>query len=112
MMVTIQEYALEQLRQWGDETEIRNRHLVYFRELAEQADKEFFVHDQLSWLHRLRLRRSNLHTALDWAIETKQTQTALKMACKLDWFRHICSEHVEAAQLLLRVLELPNVSLY
>jgi tetratricopeptide (TPR) repeat protein len=32
------------------------------------------------------------------------------MALKLDWFLHICSDHVEAAQSLLRVLDLPDVS--
>jgi predicted ATPase/DNA-binding XRE family transcriptional regulator len=112
MLVTIHEYALERLRRSGEETEIRDRHLVYFLELAEKADKELHGHNQLTWLTRLRPTRNNLRTALDWAIETKQTESALRMARNLDWFWHICSEHVESAQSLLRVLELPGVSLH
>lgn len=112
MLVTIQEYALSQLKQSGEETEIRNRHLAYFLGLAEKADKELYGRDQLEWLSRLRATRENLRAALDWAIETKQAESALQMALKLDWFLHICSDHVEAAQSLLRVLVLPDVSSY
>jgi predicted ATPase len=112
MLVTIQEYALERLRASGDETEIRNQHLAYFLGLAEKADNELHGYHQLEWLDRLRTTRNNLRAALDWAIETKQTESALQMALKLDWFRHICSDHVEAARSLLRVLELPNVASY
>jgi len=112
MLVTIREYALERLRQSGEETEVRNRHLAYFLALAEKADQELFRHNQLAWLSRLRLTRNNLRVALDWAIETKQTASALQMARNLDWFWHICSDYVEAAQGVLRVLELPDVSLF
>jgi predicted ATPase/DNA-binding XRE family transcriptional regulator len=110
MLVTIHEYALNQLKQSGEESEIRNRHLAYFLDLAEKADKELYGHHQLEWLSRLRATRDNLRAALDWAIGTEQTESALQMALKLDWFRHICSDHVEAAQSLLRVLDLPDVS--
>jgi predicted ATPase/DNA-binding XRE family transcriptional regulator len=109
MLVTIQEYAREHLQQKGEEIEVRNWHLAYFLGLA---DKELYGHDQLEWLNRLSATRDNLRAALDWAIETKQTETALQLARKLDWFRFIRSGHVEAAQSLLRVLEMPNVSLY
>jgi non-specific serine/threonine protein kinase len=112
MLVTIQEYAHEHLRQKEEETEIRNWHLAYFLGLAEEADKELYGHDQLEWLDRLRATRDNLRAALDWAIETQQTGLALQMARKLHWFWFICSDLVEGAQWLLRVLEMPNVSFY
>ena len=112
MLVTIQEYARERLRQFGDETEIRNWHLAYFLDLAERADRELHGHNQLEWLNRLGATRENLRAALDWAIETNQTQSALQIARKLDWFWFIRSDYVEGAQSLLRVLEMPDVSLY
>jgi predicted ATPase len=37
MLVTIQEFARERLLEMGDAAEIRDRHLTYFCELAEQA---------------------------------------------------------------------------
>ena len=112
MLVTIQDYARERLKESGEETEIRNRHLAYFLDVAKKADKELYGHNQLEWLVRLRATRENLRAALDWALETKQTELALQMALKLDWFLHICSDHVEAAQSLLRVLDLQDVSSY
>ena len=112
MLETIQEFARARLRQFSEETEIRNWHFVYFLDLAQKADPELFGHDQLKWLVRLRSTRTNLRAALDWVIQTKQTESALRMVRKLDWFWHIGSDHVEAAQSLLRVLELPDVSIY
>ena len=110
--MTIQEYARERLGQLGEETKVRNWHLAYFLALAERADKELHGHNQLEWLNRLGARRENLRAALDWAIETKQAEFAVQLARKLDWFWFIRSDHVEAAQSLLRVLELPDVSSY
>ena len=112
MLVTIQEYARERLGQTGEETEVRNWHLAYFLRLVGEADKELYGHNQLEWLNRLDATRDNLRTALDWVIETKQTQLALQIARKLDWFWFIRSDHVEAAQWLLRVLEMPDLSLF
>ena len=112
MLVTIQEYAHERLGQLGEETEIRNWHLAYFLDLAKTADPELHSHHQLEWLDRLSATRDNLRAALDWAIETKQTGFALQMALKLDWFLYIRSDHMEAAQALLRVLKIRDVSLY
>jgi non-specific serine/threonine protein kinase len=112
MLVTIQEYAREQLRASGEETEIRDRHLAYFLVLAQRANPELFGHNQLEWLKRLRLRRDNLRLALDWAIETKQTELALQLARTIDWFWHMSSNHVEGMQSLFRVLELPDISSY
>jgi len=110
MLVTIREYALRRLIELGEETEIRNRHMAYFLELAEIANNELYGHYQLEWLARLRLTRNSLRAALAWAVETKQTEFALRMTLNLYWFRHICSDHVEAAHSIINVLGLPNVS--
>jgi len=112
MLVTIQEYARELLAQSGEEIEIRDRHLAYFLDLAQRANPELYGPYQLEWLSRLDARRENLRSALDWAIETKQTESALQMVRQLDWFWFIRSDHVEAAQSLLRVLKMPDISLY
>ena len=112
VLVTIREYALERLRQSGEETEVRNWHLAYFLALAEKAGKELYGQDQLEWVSRLRLSRNNVRASLDWAIETEQTESALQIARNLDWFWHICSDYAEAAQWVLRILRLPDVSSY
>ena len=112
ILVTIQEYARERLGEMGEETEIRNLHLAYFLDLAEKADKELRGYHQLEWLNRLNSDRNNLRAALDWAIETKQTEIALQMVCKLDWFWFVRSDHNEGRHWLQRVLALPDTTLY
>jgi non-specific serine/threonine protein kinase len=112
MLVTIQEYARERLRELGEESEIRNEHLAYFLDLAEQADKKLRGHSQIEWLNRLNSDRDNLRAALNWAIETKQTEIALQMACKLHWFWFVRGDHSEGSQWLRRTLNMPDVTLY
>jgi predicted ATPase len=111
MLVTIQGYAASVYKKWRCSW-VRNWHLTYFLGLAEKANKDLYGHNQLDWLNRLGATRDNLRAALDWAIETKQTDFAVQMARKLDWFWFIRSDHMEAAQALLRVLEMPDISLY
>ena len=108
MLVTIQEFARTPLRQMGEETEMRNRHLRYFLDLAEKANKELRGANQMEWLQRLEVMRDNLRTALDWAIETRQTATALQMARGLHWFWFVRGDHTEGRQWLGRVLDMPD----
>ena len=110
MLVTIQQFALNQLRSMDGEIDARHQHLAYFLELAEQADKEIRGSDQLPWLQRLEMMRDNLRAALDWAIETGQTKVALELARKLHWFWFVRGDHTEGQQWLARVLEMRDVS--
>jgi predicted ATPase/transcriptional regulator with XRE-family HTH domain len=112
MLATIQEFARGRLQDMGEEVEVRNLHLAYFLDLAEQADKELRGHNQLVWFSRLTATHDNLRAALDWAIDTKQTQIALQMARTLDWFWFVRSNHNEGRHWLQRVLTLSDISLY
>jgi predicted ATPase/DNA-binding XRE family transcriptional regulator len=112
MLVTIQEYARERLQEMGEEAEIRNLHLAYFLDVAEKGGKEMRGPNQVEWLHRLVGMRDNLRAALDWAIETQQTEAALQMARKLHWFWFVHSDHTEARRWFERVLAIPDASLY
>ena len=110
MLVTIQQFALNQLRSTDREIDARHQHLAYFLDLAEQADKEIRGPNQLPWLHRLEMMRDNLRAALDWAIETGQTKVALELARKLHWFWFVRGDHTEGQQWLARVLEMRDVA--
>jgi predicted ATPase/class 3 adenylate cyclase len=112
MLVTIQEYARERLREMGEETEIRNLHLAYFLNLAEKGSKQLRGLNQLEWLRRFGVALDNLRTALEWGIESGQTKLALRMVRKLDWFWFIRSDHNEGRQWLERVLNMPDTPLY
>ncbi len=112
MLVTIQQFALDHLRRMGSEAEVRNWHLVYFLALAEEGDKEMRGPNQIEWLHRLHVMRDNFRAALQWVIETGQTEAALQMARKLHWFFFVRGDHNEGRQWLGRVLALPDTPLY
>ncbi len=112
MLVTIQEYTRERLREMGEETEIRNEHLAYFLEVTEKGGKEIYGPNQLEWLHRLLGLRDNLRSSLDWAIETGQTEAALQMVRNLHWFWFVHSDHNEARYSFARVLAISDASLY
>ena len=110
MLVTIQEYAHERLQHFGEDAEVRNWHLAYFLNLAETADKELRGPTQPEWLNRLNAMHDNVRVALDWAIETGQTETALQLANRLWWFWCMRSEFNEGRQWLGRVLAMPDVT--
>jgi non-specific serine/threonine protein kinase len=111
MLATIQQFALEQLRKMDEETSTRNQHLAYFLDLAENADRELRRPNQLEWLCRLGAGVNNLRAALNWAIESGQTESGLRLVRKLDWFWFVRSDHSEGRQWLQRVLEMPDTHL-
>ena len=86
MLVMIQEFARERLLEMGEATEIRNRHLTYFRELAEQARPQLLGPHQLEWLDRLDVEYDNIRAALNWAQESGATVAGLHLATDLEWF--------------------------
>jgi predicted ATPase/transcriptional regulator with XRE-family HTH domain len=106
MLGTIQEFARQRLRETDQEAGIRNWHLAYFLGFAGQADRALRGPNQLEWLNRLNIMHDNLRVALDWAIETGQTEKALQLARNLWWFWSKRSEFNEGRQWLGRVLAL------
>jgi predicted ATPase/DNA-binding XRE family transcriptional regulator len=112
MLVTIQQFARNHLQSMGNETEARNLHLIYFLGIAEYGDKEIHGPNQIEWVQRLSSIRDNLRAALDWAIKSGQTELALRLVRKLDWFWFVRSDHTEGRQWLERVLEMPEAPLY
>ena len=68
MLETIRQYAREKLLEAGWSENIRDKHLIYFVELVEQAEPELYRSNQLRWLNRLDDELDNLRMALEWAL--------------------------------------------
>ncbi|HSR21758.1 MAG TPA: hypothetical protein VLL49_12665, partial [Anaerolineales bacterium] len=64
MLETIREYALERLREAGEEAELRGRHLNYYLALAEELD--FGDGERWDTLQSLEREQDNLVAALRW----------------------------------------------
>jgi predicted ATPase/transcriptional regulator with XRE-family HTH domain len=112
MLVTLREYARNRLREMGEETEIRNRHLTYYLGLAEKASHELRGPDQSKWLRQLSGVRDDSRSALDWVLETQQSEMALQMASYLSWFWFRRSDLGEGRRWLEKVVNLPDASQY
>jgi predicted ATPase/transcriptional regulator with XRE-family HTH domain len=112
MLVTLREYARNRLREMGEETEIRNRHLTYYLGLAEKASHELRGPHQAVWLRQLASVRDDLRSALDWVIETQQTEPALQMGSYLSWFWFRRSDLGQGRRWLEKLVNLPEASQY
>jgi predicted ATPase len=51
----------------GGEEQWCQRHLEYFYQLAEEAEKALVGPDQVAWMNRLEGESDNLRAALNWA---------------------------------------------
>lgn len=82
---TIREYALEKLSASGEERLVRNRHLDFLINLAEEAERKYRTAEQLFWLSVMERERGNLHAALDYVLRSDQTETALRFIGTAFW---------------------------
>jgi predicted ATPase/DNA-binding SARP family transcriptional activator len=106
LLETIRAYALDRLRQSGEEHLFRTRHQHYFLNLAAAANPHlgFFLSDQATfiWLQRLQPKYGNLRAALKWGIgeNPQRREAALQLAGLLHWYWFIHGFFAEARQLL------------
>ena len=68
MLVTIRQYALEQLDASGELAEQQKRHADIFLHLAEQASPHLYTTEREIWLQRLDDEDGNLRAALTWCL--------------------------------------------
>ncbi|GAB3394200.1 hypothetical protein GCM10027568_24370 [Humibacter soli] len=83
MLVTVREYALEQLRATGQEAEVRSAHARYYLRLAKQLGPELKGAGQVDALARLERERSNLRTAVRHLVYTGEDDSATAFAWNL-----------------------------
>ena len=64
MLETTRQYALEKRRESGEEESAQNNHLIYFLQLAENAEPQLIGPDQAEWLDHLEREHDNFRSAL------------------------------------------------
>jgi len=104
MLETIRQYALDRLRETGEELTWRNRHFACFLALAEESFQPLRAREQRRWLDRIGREIDNLRAALGWATEQK-LPAAFRMVPEnyRSWVRRV---HVaEAREWLARLLD-------
>jgi non-specific serine/threonine protein kinase len=111
MLETILEYTQERLEESGEAEAIRRRHAEYFVELAERAQPQLRLAEQVRWSQVLETEYENIRAALEWSVRGDVT-FAVRLAGALTLFWYANGYHVEGqhwiGQLLDRLGEVPK----
>jgi predicted ATPase/DNA-binding XRE family transcriptional regulator len=85
MLETIRQYAQEKLEESGGTRQVRARHLEFFLAWGEQAELGFRSREFRLWLDRMDKERDNLRAALGYAIDSGQSESALRLFGATFW---------------------------
>jgi len=91
LLETIHEYALEKLKEAGEFKRLRNRHLDFFVVRTEEIVSKMQSSSYPSlWLNWLDGELDNIRLALDWALESGQIESGLRLVITLFdfWISH------------------------
>jgi predicted ATPase/DNA-binding SARP family transcriptional activator len=80
------QYGNEKLMASDDMERVRQRHLEFFLNLAEEAEHHFIHVEQVAWFDRLMAEHDNLMAALDWSLARSGLTEALRLTGALWYF--------------------------
>jgi non-specific serine/threonine protein kinase len=103
LLETMRQYARNRLSD-ADHARVRDRHLEFFLDLAEQAEPQLIGPDQIVWLERLDREHGNMRTALEWSRRDGRAEAGLRLASALWRFWAIRSHFTEGRTWLERDL--------
>lgn len=105
LLETLRQFAAVELENAGRMSDVRDRHLDYFTELAERADDLFRSSRQVDGTALFDREWDNLRAAHDWAIATKNLDVAerLLLASRMYAFSRMRFEHGDWAERTISV---------
>ena len=86
MLETIREYGREALTAHGEVEATRQAHAVSYLALAEAAELEWESPQESVWFARLEHQQDNLRAAMNWLLERREAEMALRLGAALWWF--------------------------
>lgn len=109
-LVTIGEFALEQLAASGEQSELARRHAEHFVELGASAERELEYGDPGPWLDRLEHEQHNLRAALEWCLRADEPGLAMRLAGSVWRFWQHRSHLREGRDWCARILGRPEAA--
>jgi hypothetical protein len=113
LLEPVRQYAGQRLQASGEVEAVHRRHAVYFLSLAETAEPELHGVDQAAWFDRLARDFDNMRTALSWALDCQDAETALRLVGALReflWVRSHISEGRGWTERVLALADAPEVA--
>src|SRR5215217_6389166 len=107
MLETVREFALERLRESGEESATRDHHARYFLDLAERTHAVIFKTPTPALLDVIERDHDNLRAALTWSRDTGDHDTLLRLAGALAFFWYYRGYLNEGQRWLNQALETP-----
>ncbi|GAB2871640.1 BTAD domain-containing putative transcriptional regulator [Streptomyces mayteni] len=104
LLESVAAYALERLREAGEEEAVRDRHAGYYAALAERAAPELRGPRQCEWLARLDAEAAQLRAALEWSAGRGLAERALRLANSSSWYWFLRGRRGEARRSLTLAL--------
>lgn len=89
LLEIVREFAQEKLVEEGSGESLKDRHLDYYRDLAEEAMANLLGPDQSEWLDRLETEHDNMRAAIHWSrLSPNHDEDGLRLAGALArfWF--------------------------
>ncbi len=105
MLETVREYGQEALAVSGEAEATHQAHAAYYQALAEAAEQAWNGPHQALWFGRMEQEHDNLRAAMNWLLEQREAEMALRLGTALWWFWY-AQEHLhEGWNMLERALE-------
>jgi non-specific serine/threonine protein kinase len=104
MLETIRAYGLEQLREIGEEAEVRGRFMSWYAGLANQWGPQLMGPERRKRLAQYDLEYPNFRSALSWSVESNNVEAGLRLITGLwrywDWRGHLAEGNMWCDRIL------------
>jgi tetratricopeptide (TPR) repeat protein len=108
MLATVHEYARQMLQGDANADQLRERHAIFFANLAAQAESGLEGDDQAQWLARAERELDNVRAALEFTFGSGDTALGLRIVSWLGRFWRAHGHVTEARRWLSLGLSLPG----
>jgi predicted ATPase/class 3 adenylate cyclase/DNA-binding CsgD family transcriptional regulator len=92
LLEPVRVYARQKLADTGEAPAIRDRHRAFFVEFVERAEPGLETPAMLQWVGRLQRDHDNIRAAIDWSVESRDTDWALRV-CAASFFFWLYGNH-------------------
>lgn len=105
MLETVREFGLAELDREGEKETWGRWQADYWLSWVEPGEGIYCTLDEPGWLDRLDREHDNLRAALDWAFDTGEVETAMRLAAALWWYWWVRGHFADGRRWLERALD-------